>query len=112
MGLSPGLSRPIEIIFSLGPPPDDASFADGLRLLLGAQHDGHVGAVDVGIEQADFVAQLRERQGQVHGYRGFAYAAFAAGDRDQIFHAGDRLTLRHWLGCWSWRHWFALSKAD
>lgn len=37
---------------------DDAFFGGGLGLLQSAEHDGNVGAVDVGIHQADFVAEF------------------------------------------------------
>ena len=65
---------------------------------LRAEHDGHVGAVDVGVEQADFVAEFREREREIDGDGGFADAAFAAGDRDEIFYAGDRLASG---SCWA-----------
>ena len=63
--------------------------AERLRLLVGAQHDRHVGAVHVRIEQADRGAQPLERKGQVHGNRGLPYAALSAGDGDEILHALD-----------------------
>src|SRR5579859_2059141 len=61
---------------------DDAFFRGGLGLLEGAEHDGDVGAVDVGVHEADFVAELHESEREIDGYRGFADAAFSAGDGD------------------------------
>jgi len=43
------------------------------------------------------MAELRQGQCEIHGDSGFADAAFAAGNGDEILHAGDRLAFRH---CW------------
>ena len=64
-------------------------FAKRLRLLFGPQHDRHVGAVHVRIEQADRGAQTLKREGQVHGYRGLSHAALSARDGDEVFYALD-----------------------
>ncbi len=82
----------------------DALVGRGARFFARAKHDGNVRAVDVGVEQADFVAKFRECQREVDGDCGFADAAFAAGDRDQIFYAGDWLARRELLGLRCWRH--------
>src|SRR5579859_5378135 len=79
---------------------NDALIGGGLGLLQGAKHDGHVGAVDVGVHEADFVAELDEREGEVDGDGGLADAAFAAGDSDEIFYAGDRMAFGLGHGCW------------
>ena len=39
----------------------DALFGGGLGLLQRAEHDGDVGAVDVGVDEADFVAEVYAR---------------------------------------------------
>jgi len=53
-----------------------------LRLLQSSEHDGDIGAVDVGVQQSDLVAEFYQGQGEIDGDRGFANATFAAGDRD------------------------------
>src|SRR5437868_12842296 len=68
---------------------DDPLIHGGQRLLGGAEHDGDVGTIDVGIEETDFLAEMRERQREIYGDCGFAYAAFAAGDGYELFYAGD-----------------------
>jgi hypothetical protein len=52
---------------------------------------GNVGAVDVGVEQPNFVADAGERNGEIDGERGFADAAFARADGDDAVDAGKRL---------------------
>src|SRR5262249_43235756 len=66
-------------LHALGVDRNDLLAHGGERFLSGAEHDRHVGAVDIGVEQADFVAELGESEGKVDGYGGFANAAFAAG---------------------------------
>ena len=66
-------------------------------LARGAEHDGHVGAVDVGIDEADVVAELCERDGEIDGEGGFADAAFAGADGDDVLDAGEGLRAG---GCW------------
>src|SRR4029077_2948517 len=83
---------------------DDALVHGGKRLLRGAEHDGDIGAVDVGVEETDLMAEFYEREGEVDRDGGFADAAFAAGDGDQIFYARDGLAFGHWLRCGTWRH--------
>jgi len=39
-----------------------------------------------------------EREGEIDGDGGFAYAAFAGGDGDKILYPGDGLALGHLLG--------------
>src|SRR6202521_2956114 len=75
----------------------------GLRFLRGAQHDGHVGAVNIGVHQADFVAKVREGQREIDGDGRLADAAFSAGDGNEISYAGNRLAFGHLLGCWRHR---------
>src|SRR6266581_990451 len=40
------------------------------------------------------MAELRQCQREIYRDRGFAYAAFAAGDGDEIPYAGNRLAFR------------------
>src|SRR5262249_4102077 len=58
---------------------------------LDAQHDGHVGAVDVGVEQADAGAALQQRQGDVDADRRLADAALPGADGDAVAGPGYRL---------------------
>src|SRR6266566_736820 len=88
---------------------DDVLVVRGLRFLRGAEHDRDVGAIHVGVEQTDFMAELHERQRQIYSDRRLADAAFAAGDGDEVFHAGNRLAFGHLLWCWTWGHTFTLS---
>ena len=61
---------------------DDALFGGGLGLLERAEHDGHVGAVHIGVHEADFVAEFDESEREVDGNSSFANAPLAAGDGD------------------------------
>jgi hypothetical protein len=54
------------------------------------------------------VAELRQSESEIHGDRGLADAAFAAGHRDEIFYARDRLAFGHLLWCWNWWHFVFL----
>src|SRR5215469_12278268 len=55
----------------------DAVLADDFGLGAGAEHQGDVGTIDVGVEQAHLVAELPQSQSQVHSESGLADAAFA-----------------------------------
>ena len=71
-----------------------------LGAIAGAQHQRNVGAVDVGVEQADFVAHARQRDGQIYRERGFADAAFTGANGDDAVDAGKRLRrCRRLAGC-------------
>ena len=52
------------------------------------EHARLAGAVDVGIKQTGRRAQLAQGDGEVYREGGFADAAFAGGDGDDVFHAG------------------------
>ena len=68
----------------------DEMFVFLLRFALGhAEHGGLAGAVEVGIENAHARAHVVQRYGEVGGGGGFAHAAFAGGDGDDVFHAAD-----------------------
>jgi len=45
----------------------DAIVAENFGLRVDAEHEWHVGTVDVSIEQADLVAEFRQRERQIHG---------------------------------------------
>jgi hypothetical protein len=47
-------------------------------------HQGNVGAVDVGVDQAHPLAHAGKRNGQVDGDRGLAHAALAGTDGDNL----------------------------
>ena len=60
-----------------------------LQLRLQAEHDRHVGPVDVAVEHADARAQLRQRHRQVHGHGRLADAALAGAHRDHVLHTRE-----------------------
>ena len=60
------------------------------ELRLHPEHDRHVRPVDVGVDDADLAAALREREREVHGDRRLADAALARADGDDVLHAGQR----------------------
>ena len=66
--------------------------AVGDELRLHAEHDRHVGAVDVAVDDADATAALGQRNGQIHRHGRLADAALAGADRDDVLHARQRLT--------------------
>src|SRR5437899_10782176 len=68
-----------------------------LRLSAGSQHEWYVWAVDVSIEQANFMAELRQCDGEVNCKRSFAHAALSGAYRDNCFHSGQRLRRRRLL---------------
>ncbi len=55
----------------------DLIVGEHARLARGAQHERDVGAVDVGVDEAGAMAELRERDGEIDGERGFADAALS-----------------------------------
>ena len=74
------------------------------RVVAGAEHDRGVGAVDVGVEQADLMAGARHGDRQVRGDRALANAALTGGDGDDLLSrrqqrrgllAGKRWTSGH-----------------
>jgi hypothetical protein len=78
MGLSPG-----------GDGLDEVAVEDG-GLAVDAEHGGDVGAVDVGVDEADLVAEARERDGEVDRHGGLADAALAATDCNDMFDSAKR----------------------
>ena len=69
-------------------------FTPDLRGAAGdAQHRRGIGAIDVGVQQADPEPGLNKGAGQIHGHRALADAPLAAADGDHLGHPGDRLTL-------------------
>src|SRR5579883_2181132 len=83
------------------------AFANRVRRGANAHHERDVGAVDVGIEQANLVASTRERDGEVDRDGGFAYTAFTGSDRDQVLDARNR-KLRLFSVRWIRPHQFDL----
>ena len=64
------------------------------RLCACAEHKRHVGPVNVGIEQTNFVAEPGHGDGQVHGQRGLSYSAFPG------THGNDAANARQGLRGW------------
>ena len=65
--------------------------AVGRQLRFHAEHDRHVRAVDVAVDQADLAAALRQRDRQIDRDRRLADAALAGADGDDVLHARQRL---------------------
>src|SRR5439155_1747206 len=72
-----------------------------------AEHERHIGTVDVGVDDAHRPARPGERHGEVDGDGGLPDAALAGGDRDRMAHLRDQIgaargpltvTVR-WRGC-------------
>ncbi len=57
------------------------------RLLTGTHHQRHVGAVDIGVDEAHACPKLAERDSQVDGDGGLAYTAFAGTNSDDLRYA-------------------------
>ena len=72
-------------------------FADG-GFFVDAHHERDAGAVDVAVEQADAGAKLFEGAGEIDRDGGFADAAFAAGDGDDVADAGHAVLLGKGVG--------------
>jgi hypothetical protein len=70
---------------------DDAIFAGDTRSFFGTHHEGNVGAVDIGIEETDLVAEAREGEREIDGDGGFADASLAGADGDDGVDAVDGL---------------------
>ena len=68
--------------------------AENLGLRVEAQHQRNIGAVNVGIEQADFVSQLGQNNGEIDRERGLSHTAFARTNGDDSAHT--RQGLRRW----------------
>ena len=79
----------------------DDPVVEHARLALGAEHQRHVGAVDVAVDDADGGAALPQRQRQVHRHRGLADPALARGHRDRVADLGDEVG-RAARAAWPW----------
>ena len=65
------------------------AIAEGVGGVVDVHHAGDIGAVDVGVEKADLVAEAGDGDGEVDGDGGFADAAFAGTDGDEVLDAFD-----------------------
>jgi hypothetical protein len=59
------------------------------RLAGTAHHEGDIGSINVGVDEADAVAELGESDGEINGKCGFADAAFAGSDSNDGFDARE-----------------------
>jgi hypothetical protein len=57
-------------------------FTQHPRLRARAQHQRHIGTINVGVKEPCFVAELGKSEGEIHGQRGFADASLAGTDGD------------------------------
>jgi hypothetical protein len=55
-----------------------------------AEHDRHVGTVDIPVDDADAAAVFRQRDRKVDRDRGLSDAALAGADGDDVLHSFDR----------------------
>ena len=69
-----------------------------VRLLGRAHHERDVGSIDVGVYEADALAEARKRDGQVDSNGGFAHPALAGTNGDDFRDAGQSNGGRHGLG--------------
>src|SRR5262249_35785603 len=74
----------------------DAIFADHARLSVDAEHERDVGAVGVGVEQYDLMAEFDQRDGEIDRECGLADPAFAGTDGDDGIDAGKGLRGGGW----------------
>ena len=72
----------------------NAVFSQNFRLRTGTQHERHIRAVNIGVEQADLMTEPSHGNRQVHRKRRLADAAFSGSDSNDCFHARQR--LRGW----------------
>ena len=79
-GLSPGLRKPTEMTLSPCETMGAIVFARHLRLLVGAEHERDVRAINVAVEQSNFVAHLTQGDCQIDRERGLADSALAGTD--------------------------------
>ena len=56
-----------------------------------AHHQRQRRAVDVGVQQADLAAQIRQRDGDVGGDRALSHPALAGADQDDVLHRRDKI---------------------
>jgi hypothetical protein len=73
---------------------DDHPFPGGLGTLVGSDHSGDVGPVDVSIEQPDTGAPVSQAGRDVDRDGAFADAAFARRHHDHVFHPREDRVLR------------------
>ena len=66
----------------------NAVVAKNFGLRVDAEHQRDVGPVDVGIEQADLVSELRQDNREIDGERGLSHTAFAGTDGDDSAYTG------------------------
>ena len=73
----------------------DHDVAQDDRVVIGAEHLGNREAVDVGVEQADLLAGLGQRDGEVHRHRRLADTTLRRGDADDSGLASRGQERRH-----------------
>ena len=97
-GLSPGLRKPTEMTFMPIPLGRQESGLSNYGWgFAGSQHQRNIGAIDIGVEQSDFVAHTRQRNSQIDGERGLTYATFPGSDCNDAVNSGKRLRRRRSL---------------
>ena len=81
----------------------DAIVPQNFRLRTHPQHKGNVRAVNIGVEQTDFVPHLFKCNGKIDGQRGLTDATFSRSDGDDGFYSRQGLWSR-WLLARAGRH--------
>ena len=75
----------------------DAVFPNHLRLPAHAQHQRDVWPIHIGVEQANFVSHLGQRDCQIHRQRGLSHSALARTYSDDGIDSRQRLRPRRGL---------------
>src|SRR5258706_9419870 len=73
---------------------DDFGSLDLRRFAFDAQERRHAWAVDVAVHQADLCALALEADGDIDSHGGFANAAFACADGDDVFDLREKVFSR------------------
>ena len=58
--------------------------------LIDPHHQGHVGAINIGVQQSHLMAQRSQADRQIHRHGGLTDTTFPGADGNEILHARDR----------------------
>jgi hypothetical protein len=81
---------------------------DGISAPPDAEHEGHIWAVHVGIQQPDPIAEPGQAEREIDGHRRLTNPAFATRHSEQPVRAGNRLRIGYrFIRVWLWLARFA-----